>query len=409
MSIPGTENAPKQKKRGARRGESKGAGVESRAGGDFEMPELRSSNEGVNVQINPVVNTTNPVPAINTAEQTDAIRNAYVAQVKKEQEAEAAEEKARRAQAPASNLKPSSITTKQKITPQVELEQEDTTPFDVEKEREKMSSMKWLQDMRDQASAIDNEYKAKAERASKHAKMQAWGNMFSALGQLAGMGKNTFVAPDATYLKSAMTKADKAREMYEAIKTSNQKAIDKAKSDYLTAQEKTYYARQDAANKAIQARNKAKTELAKGNSSEIVSTVDNSEALTKMKLQSHKDLKAIERGDDLVKNRQKRESNAFINYKDFARKQNYNLNESEAMRIANLMIKSGQYTKEKLGLLQSFITGQVEGQDKRALVADILDYIEQYKNTGAVAAILNNSDNYSYGENSSDNNGDDLD
>ena len=356
------------------------------------------------------VNETQPVqqvPAINTAEQTDAARNAYVAQVKKEQEAEAADGQARQAQAPASNLKPSLITTKPKITPQVELEQEDTTPFDVEKEREKMSSMQWLKDMRDQATAIDNEYKAKAEKASKQAKMQAWGNMFSALGQLAGLGKNTYVAPDSTYLKSALTKADKAREVYDAIKTSNQKAIDKAKSDYLASSEKTYYARQDATNKAIQARNKLKQEWAKGNASEIVSTMDNSEAMLNKKLQNALDIKAMERGDDLAKDRQKRESNAFINYKDFVRKQNYNLNESEAMRIANLMIKNGNYTKEKLGLLQSFIEGQVQGNDKRGLVADILDYIEQYKNTGAVAAILNNSDNYSYGDNN--NNGDPLD
>ena len=94
-------------------------------------------------------------------------------------------------------------------------------------------------------------------------------------------------------------------------------------------------------------------------------------------------------------------------YKDYSKKQNYNLNESEAMRVANLMIKSGNYTKEKLGLLQSFILGQVSGQDKRGLVADIIDYIEQYRNDANVVAILNNSDNYGYGENSNSNNDED--
>lgn len=350
------------------------------------------------------VNAVN-IPAINTEEQTDSIRNAYVAQAQKEQASQNQNVNAQAAQA--SNLKPSSITTKQKVTPQVQLEQEDHTPFDVEKERQRMSSMQWLKDMNAQVAAIDNEYKSKADKASKYAKATAWGNFFSALGQLAGGGKNTYVAPDQTYLKSALSKADEARKMYDAIRTSNQKAIDKAKNDYLASAEKTHYARQDAANKGVQARNKYRQEWAKGNSSEVISTMDNSEALQKDRLRNQKDIEALKRGDSLKEDRLKREKDAFINYKDYSKKQNYNLNESEAMRVANLMIKSGNYTKEKLGLLRSFILGQVSGQDKRGLVADIVDYIEQYRNDANVVAILNNSDNYGYGENSNSNNDED--
>ena len=378
----------KKKKQGAQTGNNPGA---SAVADDSRQP-LDSVN-AVNI------------PAINTAEQTDAIRNAYVAQAQKEQASQNQNANAQAAQA--SNLKPSSITTKQKVTPQVQLEQEDHTPFDVEKERQRMSSMQWLKDMNDQVAAIDNEYKSKADKASKYAKATAWGNFFSALGQLAGGGKNTYVAPDQTYLKSALSKADEARKMYDAIRTSNQKAIDKAKNDYLASAEKTHYARQDAANKGVQERNKYRQEWAKGNSSEVTSTMDNSEALQKNRLRNQKDIEALKRGDSLKEDRLKRENNAFINYKDYSKKQNYNLNESEAMRVANLMIKSGNYTKEKLGLLQSFILGQVSGQDKRGLVADIIDYIEQYRNDANVVAILNNSDNYGYGENSNSNNDED--
>lgn len=378
----------KKKKQGAQTGNNPGA---SAVADDSRQP-LDSVN-AVNI------------PAINTAEQTDAIRNAYVAQAQKEQASQNQNANAQAAQA--SNLKPSSITTKQKVTPQVQLEQEDHTPFDVEKERQKMSSMQWLKDMNDQVAAIDNEYKSKADKASKYAKATAWGNFFSALGQLAGGGKNTYVAPDQTYLKSALSKADEARKMYDAIRTSNQKAIDKAKNDYLASAEKTHYARQDAANKGVQERNKYRQEWAKGNSSEVISTMDNSEALQKDRLRNQKDIEALKRGDSLKEDRLKREKDAFINYKDYSKKQNYNLNESEAMRVANLMIKSGNYTKEKLGLLQSFILGQVSGQDKRGLVADILDYIEKYRNDAKVVAILNNSDNYGYGENSNSNNDED--
>lgn len=378
----------KKKKQGAQTGNNPGA---SAVADDSRQP-LDSVN-AVNI------------PAINTAEQTDAIRNAYVAQAQKEQASQNQNANAQAAQA--SDLKPSSITTKQKVTPQVQLEQEDHTPFDVERERQKMSSMQWLKDMNDQVAAIDNEYKSKADKASKYAKATAWGNFFSALGQLAGGGKNTYVAPDQTYLKSALSKADEARKMYDAIRTSNQKAIDKAKNDYLASAEKTHYARQDAANKGVQARNKYRQEWAKGNSSEVISTMDNSEALQKGRLRNQKDIEALKRGDSLKEDRLKREKNAFINYKDYSKKQNYNLNESEAMRVANLMIKSGNYTKEKLGLLQSFILGQVSGQDKRGLMADIIDYIEQYRNDANVVAILNNSDNYGYGENSNSNNDED--
>lgn len=378
----------KKKKQGAQTGNNPGA---SAVADDSRQP-LDSVN-AVNI------------PTINTAEQTDAIRNAYVAQAQKEQASQNQNANAQAAQA--SNLKPSSITTKQKVTPQVQLEQEDHTPFDVERERQKMSSMQWLKDMNDQVAAIDNEYKSKADKASKYAKATAWGNFFSALGQLAGSGKNTYVAPDQTYLKSALSKADEARKMYDAIRTSNQKAIDKAKSDYLASAEKTYYARQDAANKGIQERNKYRQEWAKGNSSEVTSTMDNSEALQKDRLRNQKDIEALKRGDSLKEDRIKRENDAFINYKDYSKKQNYNLNRSEALRIANIMLATKEYTEESLGLVTSTIKNQLEIKDKDTLRGKILDFIEKNKTNASLAAILNNSDNYGYGENSNSNNDED--
>ena len=156
----------------------------------------------------------------------------------KVQDTTATSETQHQAQAPASN--PTKTVTKVTRTADYTPKVFTATPYDADEAAKRIENSGWLKDMRDQATAIDNEYKAKAEKASKQAKMQAWGNMFSALGQLAGLGKNTYVAPDATYLKSALTKADKAREVYDAIKTSNKKSLDAAKQAWLDADRKMH-------------------------------------------------------------------------------------------------------------------------------------------------------------------------
>lgn len=313
------------------------------------------------------------------------------------------------------DLAPAKVVTRQKVTAPVELEQEDATPFDYEGERAKMGNSEWLKELNQKVRDIDNEYKGRAEKASKYAKAAAWGNFFSALGQLAGGGKNTYVKPQSKYLTDAMTKADKAIEVYDAIKRSNQATVDKAKTDYMAKQEARYYTAQEASNKAIRERNKYKLEHAKGNSSETTTELNNSMAIAQAKLKGQQsiaqkklDAKATEQQQKLEQDRRKREASAFINYRDYDKKQNYNLNESEALTLANYMIQNEGYTMEKLGLVQSSVLGQLTIKDAKALKAQVLDFISKNRNNRDVVTVLNNSsDHYDFGGNGS-NNDDDL-
>ena len=223
----------KNKKRPPVQGENKGAGVQSAKGGAVDPSQTMHS-----------VNEEQVVPAINTYAQTEAIR---------------AENKAKAAQAATTAPAQQAAPAQPQATPAQQQEADPTktvvkttrtadytpkvftaTPYDTDAATKKMEQSGWLTKMNDEAKAMDREYKAKADEASKHAKMQAWGNMFTALGQLAGAGKNTYVKPDSKYLADALSKADKARDVYDAIKASNKKSLDAAKQSWLDADRKMH-------------------------------------------------------------------------------------------------------------------------------------------------------------------------
>ena len=307
-----------------------------------------------------------------------------------------------------SNLAQSKVVTKQRITPTVEYEAEDSSQFDAEAEKEKMRKSAWLAELNNQVNEADKQYKEKAESASRYAKAAAWGDFFNALGQLAGRGKQTYVKPESRYLTEALAKADRARDIYEAVRRENLQKIEKAKTDYLSGQEKRFYASQEAANKAVRERNKLRQEHAKNNAAEITSEVDNSEHLKQMEINAKKALQADKTKKDEDADRRRREASAFVNYRDYDNKHNYNLNRSEALTIANVMLATGAYTEKSLGLTKSVLTGQIEIQDKDTLRGKILDFINKNRNNKEVVTILNNSaDNYGFGG-SDNNNEDDL-
>jgi hypothetical protein len=79
--------------------------------------------------------------------------------------------------------------------------------------------------------------------------------------------------------------------------------------------------------------------------------------------------------------------------------QNYNLNESEALRIANYLIKNKGYTMDKLGLTGDVITGVFTVQNRSQFKGQVLDFLDNadWANEPAVLAIMNNSDNYPFG------------
>ena len=79
-----------------------------------------------------------------------------------------------------------------------------TKEFDENAASEKLDKSDYFKAMLQAAKDEDEEYRKKSERASKQAKMAAWGNLFTALGQVAGGSKQTYVRPDSKYLTDAM-------------------------------------------------------------------------------------------------------------------------------------------------------------------------------------------------------------
>ena len=281
-----------------------------------------------------------------------------------------------------------------------------------------------FQDIINKSKDRDKEYEDKAKKASKYAKAAAWGNMFNALGQIAGLGKNTYVKPDSKYLDRALSKADEARAMYDKIKAAEEEKRTNLKRDYLAKAEAQHWANEKLKadsikelNKVMQSADKADKELAikmytanidKMYKDGLLSKKDyenETKRITALAAQTRADasaknaeLKETEANRKTENNRKKAESSAFINYKDNDIKQNYNLNESEARRIANYMIKNKNYTSDRLGLVGDAITGTISASNYGIFKSQVLDFIEHGggKDIPEVKAILDNSDNYSF-------------
>lgn len=148
------------------------------------------------------------------------------------------------------------------------------TPYDTDAAMERMGKSNWLKDLNQQVQDSDEEARKKAEKASKYAKASAWGNFFSALGQLAGGGKNTYVKPESKYLTDTLAKADKAREMYDAIKASNQKSLQAAKQAWLDADQKLHMESEKLREKSIEKYNDILQKAASGNTTETTEEWD---------------------------------------------------------------------------------------------------------------------------------------
>ena len=128
-------------------------------------------------------------------------------------------------------------------------EQMDYSEFDEAKGREKLKENETFKDIVAKADAKNKEYEDKAKKASRYAKIAAWGNLFTNLAKLAGGGKQTYVKHDAKYLTDALAKSDKAREMYDAVREQNENKVKKYEQDYMKNLEKIHYSLQAQENK----------------------------------------------------------------------------------------------------------------------------------------------------------------
>lgn len=242
MTTPTNPNEPKKKKRNAVAGESLGSGVQSRVGGTDGQEPLRSSNElNIPKVTPPPITTANS--GVNKA--SNVMQNAgeqhYKDSIYKNLEALYNQDNAFNTDP--SSVNPTKTVVKTKKT--ANYTPPEYTPNVYNQEEANKRAESWLEKMRSDAEVKENEYKDKAEKASKYSKMAAWGNLFTALGQLAGGAKQTYVKPDSKYLTEAMAKSDKAREVYDAIRESNRQNLEKAKQSFLEADRNMHIANEE--------------------------------------------------------------------------------------------------------------------------------------------------------------------
>lgn len=349
MSIPQGQNDTKKKKREPLPGESKGAGVQSAVGNTDRVPL-----DSVNATQQPLTANMHP-PTINSV-----------------------------------------VTTEQTSLPNVQFQEHVNTPYDANAGAERVAKNAGLLSMIDEAKKLDEEYKTKAEKASQQAKMAAWGNLFTALGQVAGGAKQTYVRPENKYLAEAMAKSDKAREVYEAIKMKNKQAQDAYKAQLLAQDEAAHYAREKAINEGIDKNNKLLLEFAKTNPTKVKNVYDPNKKKEMAIAQQNADASSKRAEAAMIKankdDNKPKGTTPYINYQDYNTKINYNLNESEALRIAKYLAKNKGYTNETLGLVATNVKGTIEDIKDRALLkSEVLAYIEGNPNDEYVLKVLKGS------------------
>lgn len=238
------------KNRGARKGESKGAGVQSRRN-DPAIPEVQPL-DSVNAP-----KVTSDQAGLAKAQQVmfDAAQQHYKDQLYKNQQTQAEYNEKYGTANPSQNTSSNYLKF-------------EGTAFNESAADERLKNSETFKSMLKRAQDEDKQAKQKAESASRYAKAAAWGNMFSALGQLAGAGKNTYVAPDTTYLKSALSKADEARKMYDTIQAKNRNAESQYRAAFMNNERKAHMESEklrkgaiDEYNKLIQKDAKDRNEL----------------------------------------------------------------------------------------------------------------------------------------------------
>lgn len=230
-----------EKNRKPLQGESKGAGVQSRRN-DSAMPEVQPL-DSVNAP-KVTLNVANPDIAapkpINTYEQTEAIRNENKAKAAKAAVAQTQPVTPAKQEVETKPVQATPATTETIKNTSPEYLKYEYTALDENAAEKKLKESDTFKGILKRAQDENEDYRKRSEKASKQAKMQAWGNMFSALGQLAGAGKNTYVAPDQTYLKSALSKADEARKMYDAIQAKNRDYETKYRAAFMENERKAH-------------------------------------------------------------------------------------------------------------------------------------------------------------------------
>lgn len=291
------------------------------------------------------------------------------------------------------------VTTEQTSIAPVKFREYKNTPYDATAGLDRVNKNAGLLSLIDERKKLDKEYQDKAEKASKQAKMAAWGNLFTALGQLAGGTKQTYVRPDSKYLTDAMAKSDKAREVYEAIKLQNKKAEDDYRAKLLAQDEAAHYANEKAYNESVKKHNDTLLEFAKANPTKIKKVYDpNAEEEMNIKRQTAN--AATKRADAAMINATKDDNG---NKEPFLKQTIGNITlsggKAEAGALAQLMKSSGWLKDGKLkgvdgvdaAALQLILSGNIENVDPVSFnrLASAFLSNEENRKKPEVAAFLN--------------------
>lgn len=362
------------KGRGAKKGESKGAGVQSRRN-EPAIPEVQPL-DSVNAP-----KVTSDQAGLANAQQVmaDAAQQHYQDQLYKNQQAQAEYNEKYGTANPAQNANSNYLKF-------------EGTAFNETAADERLKNSETFKSMLKRAQDEDAQARQKAESASRYAKAAAWGNMFTALGQLAGAGKNTYVAPDQTYLKSALSKADKARELYDAIQAKNRNAESQYRAAFMDNERKAHM-------EAEKLRENAYKEYNKLMQSEAKEMRDYGLEMLKLQVEEQYkkgliDAKTKDREIERIKanaamknantsaaeqtwketkgNREWQDkeddkfNKAYTTHTDSVNGYRYAIDEGLARQISDLMIRQGGYTGKDFGLENKYGTlkeGQITLKD----------------------------------------------
>lgn len=404
MSRIGQDNESAEQRRKLNRENQKSSAkgnkpVASAKGGSSEEPQMRSVNESPRIENTLIPKVNNTIHRILDNEQmaTNLKDTNVIAQQMGVNP---------QAQAVVQNPTQPIVTTADKVTAakkaiaeanNPQFKEYNYTEFNRQQAgdivKNDLGFQEMLQLVRDQTKAQEENVK----KTSKYAKASAWGNLFHALGQLAGLGKNTYAKPESKYLQSALAKADEARALYDKMKADNAMYIAKAETAYLDKLEAQHNAKEKMKADAIEKYNetlrkslKDKEDVAldqaklvlEAQKAKIQEDYNNGRiSLEEFKLkmkQAEKDAKdAAARG----KAYSKMQKDAYISFVDYADdNKEYYLSESRALDIANIMIDSG-VKEHDLGLIESQIKGGLEIKDKTKLKARVLDFLKKNAHT----------------------------
>lgn len=393
MSIPGKDNLSREQRRKQNRENQKASAAGNKsvqsASSSVEPPQLRSVNE------EPQYN----IPAPSTAAPQQILSNEQIA--------------ANREQYKKENPNATLATPAPKeegFTP-IEYKQE---AFNVEAANKAADSNVTLQDIIAQANKETQEAKERAEAKSHSAKMTSWGNLFSALGQLAGAGKNTYVKPSSNYLTSALQKADEARALYDKISAANEQKkqaarqgfIDKLEQQHWTAEKlreqgiKNYntvaqkaYAEERKAK--LQAEKQAVDAAYKANQISIAEFNAKTSRLNQQISQTNAEIRQAEldlanakHNFEIFKEEEKSKGDALVRYED-GNGTSYNIDQQKALDIAEYLMTNKKFTAQQLGIDKKYgDTSKGTISDPARLGTEVLKYLKANPNDPEVAKLL---------------------